>query len=265
MSSDSIHKIARLRQFLVAEGWVVSDVIRAQQGLELLTHPDHDRRQLSLPIDERYDDWEEACDRALEKVAQMTDRDARQLADAVYSPRRAEPQGRTRTKDIVVAVAVAVAAFYGGLRYADAIHRGEPIPMSLLGCMDRNAARAVGMMSHDAYARFSDVSKGMNNFLWTRQRALQAATYAEEMRRCYLEAQMAVEGFDANRLISRDMDMIDAAVTTIYGDIGASLIPGADVSRKGSMAKTDASFRNAENAANRISSRLGTIVAEAYF
>jgi hypothetical protein len=236
------------------------------RGLELLTHTAHPGRQLSIPVDLRYDDWEELCDRMLEKVAEMTGRDNRYLARSVFDPvggssTKAPPYrlGLRRAGQILVLLVSLGAAAYAGY----VLRAPAPISISLAGCMDRNAARSVGMMAYDAHARFTGEVDGVNNFLWTRHRALQAATYAEEMRRCYLEAQLMSQDFDHGGRIAADMDRIDTSIRSIYTGIGASLLPGAKAD--GSREAAEANFRSAEDAATRISTRLGQLVGDMYF
>ena len=268
MSSDTISRVVMLREFLVGEGWIASDVIRESQGIVLFTHPGHERRQLSLPVDEtRYSDWSDLCDIAVAKVADMTGRTVEEVAaKAALPPHGPKAQGRKRMwrRPAAVVFLVTAVSFAAGMHLRSSVS-GPPISISLAGCIDSNGAATLDNMAHDARAGFADPADRARNFVWTRWRALQAATTAEEMRRCYLEAQSISSGFDPRGLIGEDMRRIEDGVKIVYSSIGATLVPGGEPETEEHRKRVLATYTEASAAGERISVRLGDIVSRWYF
>lgn len=263
MSAINISRIAGLHKLLVSEGWIEDFRIKDTEGLVLFTHPDHERRQLSLPVDHlRYEDWYECCERAATKLAEMTGRDITAIWLAVD-----KKTGRRRlhraVREVTVSAFVAAAVTYSaGLAWT---HMTAPPPVSitLAGCMDSEGAMAIMRMGYDIHFDPPADADAMQTFAWIRWRALQAATNVEEMRRCYLEAQSYSHGFDEDGLIGEDMRHIEDGVKSIYTDIGASLAPGAK-GKDDDRVKANAAYLAAEAAGERISLRLADIVKRWY-
>jgi hypothetical protein len=254
---------ARLREFLVSEGWVLDRRIEESHGQLLLTHPDHKSRQLCIPVDTaRWEDWQEVCERAVEKVAEMTKREQVALWALIDGPTRIQRVWiglRRFAGSAVVACALTVV----GMNVWDKANAQPPVSITLAGCMDNQASLAVSRMSYDVRIQFAGNRDKMKDFAWTRLRALQTAANVEEMRKCYLEAQSYGHGFDGDGLIGDDLSRIEQAVTAVYSHIGATLVPGkesTDVDR----AAAQETFRLANTASTRMSIRLGQIVSDWY-
>lgn len=263
MSAINISRIAGLHQLLVSEGWIEDFRIKDTQGLVLFTHPDHERRQLNLPVDhQRYSDWYECCERAATKLAEMTGRDLATIWAAVDKRSR---RGRLRraVREIAVSAVVAAAMTYSAGLAWNHMTAPPPVSITLAGCMDSEGAMAVSRMGYDIHVDLPDDADAMKTFAWVRWRALQAAANVEEMRKCYLEAQSYSHGFDEDLLIGDDMRRIEDGVKIVYSDIGASLVPSARGTEK-DRAKAKAAYFAAEAAGKRISIRLGNIVAKWY-
>jgi hypothetical protein len=254
---------ARLREFLVSEGWVLDRRIEETRGELLLTHPGHPSRQLCIPVDStKWDDWHESCEQAVEKVAEMTNREPTALwalIDGSTRGQRVWSALRTFAGSALVACAATVVA----LAAWDKATEEAPVSITLAGCMDSQASLAVSRMSYDVRIQFAGNRDKMKDFAWTRWRALQAAANVEEMRKCYLEAQSYSHGFDDNGLIGEDLSRIEDGVKTVYSHIGASLVPGNDAT-DGERAAAQETFRLSEAAASRMSIRLGKIVSAWY-
>jgi hypothetical protein len=263
MSAINISRLAGLHQLLISEGWVEDFRVKDTQGFVLFTHPDHERRQLNLPVDHlRFTDWYESCENAATKLCEMTGRDLATIWAAVDkgTKRRRWP---TAVREMVVAAAVAATVTYGaGLAWS---HMTAPPPVSiaLAGCMDSEGAMAVTQMGYDIHVDLPGDAEAVKAFAWVRWRALQAAANVEEMRKCYLEAQSYSHGFDEDGLIGDDMRHIEDGVKTVYSDIGASIVPGAKSTRDERL-KAKAAYVAAEAAGKRISIRLGAIVTTWY-
>ncbi|MCV9963555.1 hypothetical protein OIU34_16755 [Pararhizobium sp. BT-229] len=262
MSANNTLRVVRLREFLVSEGWILDRRIEEDQGLLLLTHPDHARRQLTVPVDAtRWDDWHEVCERAVSKVAEMTGRDPSAIWAIVDGPTRGSRLWKG-LRSFAGSAVIASAATVLLLVAWDRMTAPAPVSITLAGCMDSEGAKAVTRMGYDIHVQHSGDDR-MKNFAWTRWRALQAAANAEEMRKCYLEAQAYGHGFDDDGLIGEDMRRIEDGVKIVYSDIGASLVPGAAGTEE-DRKKAKAAYLSAEAAVNRISIRLGHIVTKWY-
>jgi hypothetical protein len=263
LSVNSTSHPVRLREFLVSEGWVLDRRIEETHGELLLTHADHPGRQLCIPVDAtRWEDWHESCERAVEKVAEMTKREPSVLWGLIHGPSRGQrfwSALRSSAGSAVIACAVTVVAMTAW----DKATAEAPVSITLAGCMDNQASLAVSMMSYDVRIQFAGNRDKMKDFAWTRWRALQAAANVEEMRKCYLEAQSYSHGFDDEGLLGEDLSRIEDGVKTVYSHIGASLVPGNDATDSERAAAQEA-FRLAEAAANRMSIRLGKIVSSWY-
>jgi hypothetical protein len=262
MSANNTLLVVRLREFLVSEGWVPDHRISEEKGLLLLTHPSHPNRQLSIPVaSTQCDDHLEICERAVSKVAEMTERDPSQIWKIVDVPTRGK-----KLKDSLLSftgsAVIAAAATVLLLGAWDRMTAPAPVSITLAGCMDSEGAKAVTRMGYDIQVKRSE-DDWMKSFAWTRWRALQTAANAEEMRKCYLEAQAYGHGFDNDGLIGEDMRQIEDGVKIVYADIGASLAPGATRSDEDKK-KAKAAYLSAEAAVNRISIRLGQIVTKWY-
>ncbi len=94
---------------------------------------------------------------------------------------------------------------------------------------------------------------------------MQSAAMAEEMRRCYLEAQSENPNFDSAGLISDDMRKVEGGVAVVYEGVAAALAPGQAAPSQAERADNIAAYRVAADAMTRISIRLGAIVEDAYF
>lgn len=263
MSAINISRIAGLHQLLVSEGWIEDFRIKDTEGLVLFTHPDHECRQLNLPVDHhRFDDWYECCERAATKLAEMTGRDLAAIWAAVDKRSRRGRLRRAFREAAVSAVIAAVVTYSAGLAW-NRMTAPPPVSIALAGCMDSEGAMAVSRIGYDIHVDLPGDDDAMKTFAWVRWRALQAAANVEEMRKCYLEAQSYSHGFDEDGLIGDDMRHIEDGVKTVYSDIGASLVPGAQ-SSENDRAKAKAAYVAAEAAGKRISIRLGTIVTKWY-
>ncbi|MDW9478952.1 hypothetical protein GOB57_09690 [Sinorhizobium meliloti] len=260
MSAINISRIAGLHRLLVSEGWIEDFRLKGTQGLILFTHPDHDRRQLNLPVDHlRYIDWYECCERAAAKLGEMTGRDLATIWAA--ADKRSRP-GRLRraARDVAVSAAVAAAVTYSGGLAWNHMTAPPPVSIALAGCMDSEGAKAVSRMAYDIQVDLSGDADAMKTFAWVRWRALQAVANAEEMRKCYLEAQAYSRRFDEDGLIGEDMRRIEDGVKVVYADIGASLAGAGGTEQNRTKAK--AAYLVAEAAGQRMSIRLGNIVAK---
>jgi len=252
----------RLRHLLVAEGWA-EDLAMEDAGIILFTHPDHPRRQLSLPMDTvTYTDWRELCDRTVEKLAEMTDRDRDAIRKLVL-PMRTEASGsRTRAwATFLLWAAIGYGLAVGGNYLWQRATAPAPVSLSLAGCMDRNAADSAAAMSEDAGLDLSEFPAD-RAYSYLRFRALQVSASAAEMRRCYLDAQGLSSAFDADGLIGADMDVIEEAVSDVYSLMGAR-VATAPFGAGGVMAvPVGPPTADARDAANRISIRLSALAED---
>ncbi|MBY3433359.1 hypothetical protein HFN89_04180 [Rhizobium laguerreae] len=263
MSVNNTSRVVRLREFLVSEGWVLDRRLEETRGEFLLTHPDHPRRQLCIPTDAtRWEDWSESCERAVEKAAEMTNRDSADLWALIDGPSRGHRTWRM-LRCFAGSAVIACAATVISMTVWESATAEPPVSVALAGCMDSQGALAVAGMAYDVRIRSAGIGDEMKDVAWTRWRALQAAANIEEMRKCYLEAQSYSHGFDAEGLIGDDLRRIEDGVKTVYAHIGASLVPGNDATDVERSAAQE-SFRQAEAAAGRMSIRLGKIVSAWY-
>lgn len=264
MSSDTFNRAIRLREYLKSCGWVESDVILESKGLYLLTHPGHEQRQLQLPSDKRYSDWEELTDRMAEKVAEMTGVETHDIWAAAM-PQPTPARRSFNFRHAALCIGVFACTFLAGQRVEAWRNSTPSISISLAGCIDSSASLVLASLAFDVERQDIGKSDALRKFMWTRWRAVQTASAAEEMRRCYLESQSFSEDFDPKGLISDDMHKIEEAVKVVYSHIGATLVPDAPATSPEHQKIVATAYEAAAQAGDRISTRLGNMIQREYF
>jgi hypothetical protein len=260
MSLNNTKIVVRLRKLLVAEGWIIDRQIEDDQELLLMTHSDYPVRQLVIPTNtDRWDDWHELCQRAVEKLAQITGRDRASLWALVdVSP--------LYVKVYRVAKSSAPAAIVGSVLTVLAmsawtwVTAPAPISVSLAGCIDSEGNKAVLEMAQDVGLALAESGDLTGDGTSTRSRALRATASAEEMRKCYLEAQIYSDGFDGDRAISDDISRIEDAIKVVYPGVGVSFVTDSRAQDLGGESARLA-FTSAKAAGRRVSVRLGRMIS----